>query len=97
MTLGMLIVEAAGAHRLPAIAVVIHIALWVVLLYLCPAGALVFAFIVPLAISGARWGRNTSHYVQCTIFRQVDLGEQSEWDYVFAWRCTRRVFWTPRG
>ena len=55
-------------------------ALWVVLAVFAPA-ALVFAFIVPLAV-GAAMGAYL-FYVQHN-FPEVDLGDQSEWDYIFA-------------
>lgn len=63
-----------------AVALVIHVALWVVLALYAP-GALLFSFIVPLA-SGSALGAYL-FYVQHN-FPDVDLGDQSEWDYVFA-------------
>jgi omega-6 fatty acid desaturase (delta-12 desaturase) len=63
-----------------AVAVVIHVALWVLLIMFAP-GALLFSFIVPLAI-GAALGAYL-FYVQHN-FPAVNLGDQSEWDYIFA-------------
>jgi omega-6 fatty acid desaturase (delta-12 desaturase) len=63
-----------------AVALAVHVALWVVLAVFAPA-ALVFAFIVPLAV-GAAMGAYL-FYVQHN-FPEVDLGDQSEWDYIFA-------------
>jgi omega-6 fatty acid desaturase (delta-12 desaturase) len=61
-------------------AVVIHVALWVVLIAFAP-GALVYSFIIPLAIGSALGAY--LFYVQHN-FPAVDLGDQSEWDYIFA-------------
>jgi len=61
-------------------AVVIHVALWALLIWLAPV-ALVFAFIIPLFIGSAMGAY--LFYVQHN-FPGVDLGDQSDWDYVFA-------------
>jgi omega-6 fatty acid desaturase (delta-12 desaturase) len=58
----------------------VHIALWVVVFIFAP-GIFLFTFIIPLAI-GAALGAYL-FYVQHN-FPAVDLGDQSEWDYIFA-------------
>lgn len=67
-------------HMDCVIAVVIHIALWVLLIMFAP-WALLFSFIVPCIIGSALGAY--LFYIQHN-FPAVDLGDQSEWDYVFA-------------
>jgi acyl-lipid omega-6 desaturase (Delta-12 desaturase) len=62
------------------VAIVVHGTLWVVLFVYAP-GALLFSFIVPLFIGSAMGAY--LFYVQHN-FPAVDLGDQSDWDYVFA-------------
>jgi len=63
-----------------AVAIVLQVAMWVLLSIYAP-GALVYSFIVPLMCSAALGAY--LFYAQHN-FPEVDLGEQSEWDYVFA-------------
>ena len=74
------LVRKPRAHVDCAVALVIHVALWVVLSVYAP-WALLFSFVVPLLIGSALGAY--LFYVQHN-FPAVDLGEQSEWDYVFA-------------
>ncbi len=86
ITVFLLAMTCGSLYRKPrehldcAVAVVIHIALWIVLILFAP-GALLFSFIIPLTISSAMGAY--LFYIQHN-FPQVDLGEQSEWDYIFA-------------
>ena len=79
MTMGSLIRKPRD-HLDCLAAVIIHAAIWVLLILFAP-GAILFAFVVPLALSGAMGAY--LFYVQHN-FPAVDLGDQSEWDYVFA-------------
>jgi omega-6 fatty acid desaturase (delta-12 desaturase) len=79
MTLNSLI-RKPREHIDCAIAVVIHVALWVLLILFAP-WALLFAFVVPCTIGSALGAY--LFYIQHN-FPAVDLGDQSEWDYVFA-------------
>ena len=63
-----------------AVALVSHFVLWGVLIWLAP-GSLVFSFIVPLFVGSAMGAY--LFYAQHN-FPGVDLGDQSDWDYVFA-------------
>ncbi len=63
-----------------AIAIVIHVILWVLLIMFAP-WALIYSFAVPLTIGSALGAY--LFYIQHN-FPAVDLGDQSEWDYVFA-------------
>ncbi len=80
MTLGSLI-RKPKEHIDCLVAVILHIALWVVMILFATPSAIVFAFIVPLTISSAMGAY--LFYIQHN-FPTVDLGDQSEWDYVFA-------------
>jgi acyl-lipid omega-6 desaturase (Delta-12 desaturase) len=61
-------------------AILIHIALWALLLFFAP-WALLYSFIIPLLVGSAMGAY--LFYVQHN-FPAVDLGDQSDWDYVFA-------------
>jgi acyl-lipid omega-6 desaturase (Delta-12 desaturase) len=79
MTVGSL-VHKPWKHVDCAFAVVIHIALWIFLIMFAPL-ALIYSFIIPLAIGSALGAY--LFYIQHN-FPDVDLGDQSEWDYVYA-------------
>lgn len=63
-----------------ALAIALHVGLWLVLGMFAP-GALLFCFVLPFSMASALGAY--LFYVQHN-FPSVDLGDQSEWDYVFA-------------
>ena len=63
-----------------AVSLLFHFALWGVLIWLAP-GSLLFSFLLPLFVGSAMGAY--LFYAQHN-FPAVDLGDQSDWDYVFA-------------
>ena len=63
------------------VAIVLHITFWVLLILYAPFAVILFAFILPLMIGSAMGAY--LFYVQHN-FPACDLGDQSDWDYVYA-------------